>query len=255
MCTRCCAFRMPLCKSADGAGSAPVAGRVHDIASQCAEGGSEAAAQPAPHGPQAYLRSASRRRVQWRLYDRDATIARRQSRTTGMFVPHSSAGPWVGGLPRDSCNDRGCGAQGALLRLRSAAQRRLLLRDYTSTARRGSTGMMHAFAFFGGVPQSSLRNDRCLECASGAADAHCARLFNGFRSHYTSCRSFTGKGNDKGAVEVWLVPAQLDGTASALCQLGRVHSAAEQCRPPPGRYPALAPRDHRRAHVRDLEAV
>ena len=37
-----------------------------------------------------------------------------------------SAGPWAGGLRRGACGDRGCGAQGALLRLRSAAQRRLL---------------------------------------------------------------------------------------------------------------------------------
>ena len=64
---------------------------------------------------------------------------------------------------------------------------------------------MHAFAFFGGVPQSVLYdNDRCLVSrilADGTRRR--ARLFNGFLSHYLVRDRYgrPGKGNDKGAVE------------------------------------------------------
>ena len=64
---------------------------------------------------------------------------------------------------------------------------------------------MHAFAFFGGVPQSVLYdNDRCLVSrilADGTRKR--ARLFSGLLSHYLVCDRYgrPGKGNDKGAVE------------------------------------------------------
>ena len=64
---------------------------------------------------------------------------------------------------------------------------------------------MHAFAFFGGVPQSVLYdNDRCLVSrilADGTRRR--ARLFGGFLSHYLVRDRYgrPGKGNDKGAVE------------------------------------------------------
>ena len=67
---------------------------------------------------------------------------------------------------------------------------------------------VHAFAFFGGVPQSVLYdNDRCLVSrilADGTRRR--SRLFGGFLSHYLHYLvrdryGRPGKGNDKGAVE------------------------------------------------------
>lgn len=66
-------------------------------------------------------------------------------------------------------------------------------------------GHVHAFAFFGGVPQSILYdNDRCLVARilpDGSRKR--ARLFSGFLSHYVIHDRYgrPGKGNDKGGVE------------------------------------------------------
>lgn len=67
-------------------------------------------------------------------------------------------------------------------------------------------GHVHAFAFFGRVPQSVLYdNDRCL-VAKILPDGSRKRtkLFSGFLSHYFIHDRYgrPGKGNDKGAVEV-----------------------------------------------------
>ncbi|WP_138488184.1 IS21 family transposase, partial [Marivita sp. LZ-15-2] len=66
-------------------------------------------------------------------------------------------------------------------------------------------GHVHAFAFFGRVPQSVLYdNDRCL-VAKILPDGSRKRtkLFSGFLSHYFIHDRYgrPGKGNDKGAVE------------------------------------------------------
>ena len=74
-----------------------------------------------------------------------------------------------------------------------------------ATAEAWIDGHVHAFAFFGGVPQSVLYdNDRCLVSrilADGTRRR--ARLFGGFLSHYLVRDRYgrPGKGNDKGAVE------------------------------------------------------
>ena len=74
-----------------------------------------------------------------------------------------------------------------------------------ATAEAWIDGHVHAFAFFGGVPQSLLYdNDRCLVSrilADGTRRR--ARLFGGFLSHYLVRDRYgrPGKGNDKGAVE------------------------------------------------------
>ena len=80
-----------------------------------------------------------------------------------------------------------------------------------ATAEAWIDGHVHAFAFFGGVPQSVLYdNDRCLVSrilADGTRRR--ARLFNGFLSHYLVRDRYgrPGKGNDKGAVEGLVPPA------------------------------------------------
>ena len=66
-------------------------------------------------------------------------------------------------------------------------------------------GHIHAFAFFGGVPQSIVYdNDRCL-VAKILPDGTRKRaaLFSGFLSHYLIRDRYgrPGKGNDKGSVE------------------------------------------------------
>ncbi|MGV0821230.1 IS21 family transposase, partial [Martelella sp. AMO21009] len=66
-------------------------------------------------------------------------------------------------------------------------------------------GHVHAFAFFGGVPQSIVYdNDRCL-VAKILPDGTRKRatLFSGFLSHYLIRDRYgrPGKGNDKGNVE------------------------------------------------------
>ena len=66
-------------------------------------------------------------------------------------------------------------------------------------------GHVHAFAFFGRVPQSVLYdNDRCLvaKILPGGIRKR-AKLFSGFLSHYFIHDRYgrPGKGNDKGAVE------------------------------------------------------
>ena len=74
-----------------------------------------------------------------------------------------------------------------------------------ATAEAWVDGHVHAFAFFGGVPQSVLYdNDRCLVARilpDGTRKR--ARLFSGFLSHYLIRDRYgrPGKGNDKGAVE------------------------------------------------------
>ena len=74
-----------------------------------------------------------------------------------------------------------------------------------ATAEAWVDGHAHAFAFFGGVPQSVLYdNDRCLVARilrDGTRKR--ATLFNGFLSHYLIRDRYgrPGKGNDKGAVE------------------------------------------------------
>ena len=66
-------------------------------------------------------------------------------------------------------------------------------------------GHIHAFAFFGAVPQSIVYdNDRCLVAKilpDGTRKR--ARLFSGFLSHYLIRDRYgrPGKGNDKGSVE------------------------------------------------------
>jgi transposase len=74
-----------------------------------------------------------------------------------------------------------------------------------ATAEAWMDGHVHAFAFFGGVPQSVLYdNDRCLVSKilpDGTRQR--ARLFSGFLSHYLLRDRYgrPGKGNDKGKVE------------------------------------------------------
>jgi transposase len=74
-----------------------------------------------------------------------------------------------------------------------------------ATAEAWVDGHVHAFAFFGRVPQSVLYdNDRCLVARilpDGARKR--ATLFSGFLSHYLIRDRYgrPGKGNDKGAVE------------------------------------------------------
>ncbi len=74
-----------------------------------------------------------------------------------------------------------------------------------ATAEAWMDGHVHAFAFFGGVPQSILYdNDRCLVARilpDGSRKR--ARLFSGFLSHYVIHDRYgrPGKGNDKGGVE------------------------------------------------------
>jgi transposase len=74
-----------------------------------------------------------------------------------------------------------------------------------ATAEAWMDGHVHAFAFFGRVPQSILYdNDRCL-VARILPDGTRKRtaLFNGFLSHYVIEDRYgrPGKGNDKGSVE------------------------------------------------------
>ena len=74
-----------------------------------------------------------------------------------------------------------------------------------ATAEAWVDGHAHAFAFFGGVPQSVLYdNDRCLVARilpDGTRKR--ATLFSGFLSHYVIRDRYgrPGKGNDKGSVE------------------------------------------------------
>ena len=74
-----------------------------------------------------------------------------------------------------------------------------------ATAEAWVDGHVHAFAFFGRVPQSVLYdNDRCLVARilpDGTRKR--ATLFSGFLSHYLIRDRYgrPGKGNDKGAVE------------------------------------------------------
>ena len=74
-----------------------------------------------------------------------------------------------------------------------------------ATAEAWIDGHVHAFALFGGVPQSVLYdNDRCLVSRILADETRRrARLFGGFLSHYLVRDRYgrPGKGNDKGAVE------------------------------------------------------
>ena len=98
-------------------------------------------------------------------------------------------------------------------------------------------GHVHAFAFFGRVPQSVLYdNDRCLVAKilpDGTRKR--AKLFSGFLSHYFihDCYGRPGKGNDKGAVEglvgyasLHVKGPQLHGAHSPLCDMGRLQFLA-----------------------------
>ena len=74
-----------------------------------------------------------------------------------------------------------------------------------ATAEAWMDGHVHAFAFFGGVPQSVLYdNDRCLVSKILPDGMRLrARLFSGLQSHYLFRDRYgrPGKGNDKGNVE------------------------------------------------------
>ena len=116
---------------------------------------------------------------------------------------------------------RGCGAQGALLRLRSAAQDACYVR--ASTAEAWIDGHVHAFAFFGGVAIASLRQrPRCHRDASSTGSSLCA------------IDGRPGKGNDKGESLVGF--SRRNSTASALCHGKR--SIGGLTVPPPPRYPS-----------------
>ena len=98
-------------------------------------------------------------------------------------------------------------AQGVKFGRRSPLNRGQLCTPFhtAATAEAWIDGHVHAFAFFGGVPQSVLYdNDRCLVSrilADGTRRR--ARLFGGFLSHYLVRDRYgrPGKGNDKGEVE------------------------------------------------------
>ncbi|MDA1236895.1 MAG: IS21 family transposase [Acidobacteria bacterium] len=74
-----------------------------------------------------------------------------------------------------------------------------------ATAEAWMDGHVHAFAFFGGVPQSILYdNDRCLVSKIQPDGTRIrAALFSGLQSHYLFRDRYgrPGKGNDKGNVE------------------------------------------------------
>ena len=74
-----------------------------------------------------------------------------------------------------------------------------------ATAEAWMDGHVHAFAFFGGVPQSVLYdNDRCLVSKIlGDGTRKRATLFSALQSHYLLRDRYgrPGKGNDKGKVE------------------------------------------------------
>ena len=123
-------------------------------------------------------------------------------------------------------------------------------------------GHVHAFAFFGRVPQSVLYdNDRCLvaKILPGGTRKR-AKLFSGFLSHYFIHDRYgrPGKGNDKGAVEGlvgfarrnFMVPIPRFATWEALNLW-----LAEQCR----KRQADVLRGHRNSIgqrlVHDLEAM
>ena len=94
-----------------------------------------------------------------------------------------------------------------------------------ATAEAWVDGHVHAFAFFGGVPQSVLYdNDRCLVSRiERDGTRKRAMLFSGFLSHYLIGDRYgrPGKGNDKGVGGGCggLCPAELHGAAAALCEL------------------------------------
>ena len=123
-----------------------------------------------------------------------------------------------------------------------------------ATAEAWIDGHVHAFAFFGGVPQSVLYdNDRCLVSRIlGGRDAQAGAALQRIPVALPRARSLRAPGQGerqrRGGGSGGFCPAQLHGAAAALCQLGSVQSAARGAvPPPPGRYPARAPRDHRRA--------
>ncbi len=114
-------------------------------------------------------------------------------------------------------------------------------------------GHIHAFAFFGAVPQSIVYdNDRCL-VAKILPDSTRKRatLFSGFLSHYLIRDRYgrPGKGNDKGNVEGLVGYArQLHGTDPAVCDMGGVqHLSGGAVPEAPARQAARRERDDRRA--------
>ena len=107
-----------------------------------------------------------------------------------------------------------------------------------ATAEAWIDGHVHAFAFFGGVPQSVLYdNDRCLVSrilADGTRRR--ARLFGGFLSHYLVRdrygRPGQGERQGRGGGSGWFFPAQLHGAAAAPLPAGKPFNRRleEQCR-------------------------
>ena len=114
------------------------AGRVHRDHRPVAAGRSRPARQAAPHR-QAGVRAAARRaRVHRRLHDRQGLHPRASAARPGdVRAAAPSARPCPGRLRRGDGGDRRRRADGALLRLRPAAQRRLLRPRLSGGDRRG----------------------------------------------------------------------------------------------------------------------
>ena len=97
-----------------------------------------------------------------------------------------------------------------------------------ATAEAWIDGHVHAFAFFGGVPQSVLYdNDRSLVSAhSGGRDAQAGTALQRVPVALPRARSLRAPGQGerqgRGGGSGWFFPAQLHGAASTLCQLGSV---------------------------------
>jgi hypothetical protein len=114
-------------------------------------------------------------------------------------------------------------------------------------------GHIHAFAFFGAVPQSIVYdNDRCL-VAKILPDGTRKRaaLFSGFLSHYLIRDRYgrPGKGQRQGECRGpgRLCPAQLHGADPAVCDMGCVQRLAGGAVPQaPARQAARRERDDRR---------
>ena len=107
-------------------------------------------------------------------------------------------------------------------------------------------GHVHAFTFFGGVPQSILYdNDRCLLSKIQPDGTRVrATLFSGLLSHYLLRDRYgrPGKGNDKGNVEGMVGYARRNHMVPVPCfpdwESFNAHLEA-QCRPLAGFYSAV----------------
>jgi hypothetical protein len=151
-----------------------------EIIDQVAGGGSRPARQAAPHGEAGVRAAAQRACVHRRLHHREGRHPGASAARPGdvrAVAPSARTRP--GRLRRGDRGDRWVRADGAF--------------------------HVHAFAFFGGVPQSVLYdNDRCLVARilrDGTRKR--AALFSGFLSYYLNRDRYgrPGKGNDKVAVE------------------------------------------------------